>query len=427
MEVKERVIDLRQYFLYLWENAIVIVLVVALFTFGMMGLSYKKQKKEISTLTEAEVASLDAIMTQNHDAYYRLNDVTAYTDANPPADTYNSSARLYVDFNYSNVEGNENLDLSSLTIKYQQDSLLLLISNESLDEVIKKLNLKDDKDMTNITASDLSWMVNRNYMGANIMQVVVSDVNPDRAQNIANAVIEEFQNRIKDYEAIDKVEIIDEPSLPQIGIKTDDSESSIKRSISKKKLLKYGIVGCMGGAVFIAVICFIIFVFKDAVRNSLDLSFAKLSLFGFTAYDKKKEKQSYGRVANNIALIDDCNVLTIVPVDSRSESNFQISELETDLKGFGKSVCVISNEEQSAGDIAKAIEKNKKNNDIVLVAMKNIKECADSTIAAVNSDAVLLIATYSKTRMKDIVFAKEEMDRTGVKNFGVIMTQVKHI
>ena len=143
MEVKERVIDLRQYFLYLWENAIVIVLVVALFTFGMMGLSYKKQKKEISTLTEAEVASLDAIMTQNHDAYYRLNDVNAYTDANPPADTYNSSARLYVDFNYSNVEGNENLDLSSLTIKYQQDSLLLLISNESLDEVIIKFESFD--------------------------------------------------------------------------------------------------------------------------------------------------------------------------------------------------------------------------------------------------------------------------------------------
>ena len=142
MVVKERVIDIRQYFIYLWEHAFIILVVSGLFALGMIGVSYQKQNKEISTVTEAEVASLDAIMTQNHDAYYRLNDVTAYTDAELPDGTYNSYAKLYIDFNFENVEGVENTDYSNMIYKYQQDIMLLMVSIESLDDVIKELNKK---------------------------------------------------------------------------------------------------------------------------------------------------------------------------------------------------------------------------------------------------------------------------------------------
>lgn len=419
VEVKERVIDLRQYFLYLWENAIVVVLVVALFTFGMMGVSYKKQKKEISTLTEAEVASLDAIMTQNHDAYYRLNDVTAYTDAELPAGTYNSSAKLYVDFNFSNIEGGDNVDYSNMVIRLQQDVMLLLVSNDSLNDVIEKLDLTSYRDMKDLTASDLSWMINKNFMGANVMQLAVTDVDPDRAKLIADAIIAELQERSKNFASVDSVEIIDAPSKPIKGIKTENDELEVKKSISKKKLLKYGIVGCAGGVAFIAVVFLLIFIFFDAVRNAIDVSFADMELFGVIS--KRSSKEEYKRLAYNISLVDSCKVLTVVPTDKYSENDTLVKSVQEELNTIGKKVKVISGEDVSAETIENIVESSREKNDLTIILVKNIKQHADATIAAINSDAIIINARYGKTRMKDLIFAKAQIDKTGVKLLGTVI------
>ena len=46
--------------------------------------------------------------------------------------------------------------------------------------------------MKNLTTDDLLWMINKNFLGANMFQIVVTDVNPDRAQRINQAIIDEF-------------------------------------------------------------------------------------------------------------------------------------------------------------------------------------------------------------------------------------------
>ena len=88
MEVKERIVDLRQYFIYLWENAILIILIAGICAGGMLGFSYKKQKAEIASTTAADKAVINTIINQNHDAFYATTaDKRIYTDAVPPAFT----------------------------------------------------------------------------------------------------------------------------------------------------------------------------------------------------------------------------------------------------------------------------------------------------------------------------------------------------
>lgn len=427
MEIKERVIDLRQYILYLWENVIIIIIFVGLFTCGMTVFSYIKQKNEIVSLTESETSTLESIMTQNHEAYYHLNDVKSYTDAVPPANTYNSHAKLYVDFNFSDIEGGENLDVNSMINKFQQDALILLVSQDSLGSVIDKLDLNSYEDMSNLTSDDLGWMVNRNFLGANVMQIVVTDVDPDRAKLICDAVIEEFISRTNELTSIDSVSVIDPPSQPEAGIKKESANSSVQLAISKKKLLKYAILGCALGVVFIAVIYLLMFLFKDAVRNSLDLAFADISLFGSVSKKEKKKKENYKRLAYNISLLDACKVLTIVPVDKKSDDSSLVEGIAEELKSIGKKTAVIFGDDAETPKLQKSIESAKAKNELILVAVKNIKDYADATLAATESDAILLSATFGKSRMGDILYAKSEMDKVGTKIVGAVLESARYV
>ena len=397
MEVKERIIDLRQFFIYLWENAIIIIIVAGLCCGGLMGFSYKKQKDEIASTTAADKAVINTIITQNHDAFYGLSsdNKKVFTDAVPPANTYNSSARLYVDFNFSNIEGGENLDLSKILYSYQQDALILLVSDEALQNVIDKLDLHKYDDMKAITPDNLKWLINKNFNGANVMQVIVSDVDNERAKLIADALIEEFVSRASGFSTIDSVEIIDTPSVPEEGMQP----TATSTSIDKKKLLKYGIVGGVGGLILICGLFLLIFIFNDTIRNNLDASFAEVKVFATVSRKEKKRKEDAKRIAYNISLIGDDKKVTIVPVDKKSENEDLISSIKESLSEVSKN--------------------------IKLDVVPNIKESAEATRAAVNSDAVLLVAKYGKTRMNDLIFAKGEMDKTNVDILGVVLSDFR--
>ena len=398
MEVKERIIDLRQFFIYLWENAIIIIIVAGLFCGGMMGFSYKKQKDEIASTTAVDRAVINTIITQNHDAFYATSaEKKIFTDAEPPADTYNSAARLYVDFDFTAIEGGENLDLSKVLYGYQQDTLIFLVSDEALQSVIDKLDLHSYNDMKEITSNDLKWMVNRNFLGANVMQVVVSDVDSDRAKQIADAVIEEFITRSENFASVHTVQIIDNPNTPKGGMQPTSSAASI----SKKKLLKYGIFGGAGGFILIAGIYFLIFIFRDSIRNSLDVAFADMKVFGTVSKSQSKREEGCKRIAYNISLLKDAKKVLIVPVDKKSEDEELVSSIKEELA--------------------------KVNKEIKVDTVKNIKDSADANLAAANSDAVLVFARYGKTRMKDLVFAKSELDKTGTSIIGSVIIKAKHI
>ena len=422
MEVKERIIDLRQFFIYLWENAIIIIIVAGLCCGGLMGFSYKKQKDEIASVTAANKAVINTIITQNHDAFYGLSsdNKKIYSDAVPPAGTFNSAARLYVDFNFSNIEGGESLDLSKVLYNYQQDAMLLLVSDEALQSVIDKLNLHGYDDLTDITPDNLKWMINRNFLGSNVMQIVVSDVNPDRAKLIGDAVVEEFISRSGSFASIDKVEIIDNASTPKGSM-----QSTI--SIDNKKLVKFGIVGFMGGIIIMVVIYLLLFIFNDSIRTSLDLKFADQELIGTISNKSSKKSESYKRLAYNIALTDSYKVFTFVPTDKKSEDGDLLSGLEEELKKIGKKVKTIDGDDALAENIKTSISSSRDKNDIVLASVRNIDDYADATVAAVNSDAVVIMTTYGKTKMRKLIFAKNELEKTGTNIVGSVITKAKHV
>lgn len=392
MEVKERIIDLRQYFIYLWENKWIILLVCILFTGTLTGYSYYKQNRIINSPEQQETKTLNDIVAQNHDAFYRLNDVTAFTDADQPAGTYNCSVRLFVDFNYSSIEGNTNLDYSQMTSKIQQDAMILLVSDASLQTVIDDLDLRHYDDMSDLTTEKLKWMVNRNFLGANVLQIVVTDVDKERAERIASAVVDEFLKKSEGFTTIDSVKVIDEAGEALSG-----HAKGVQTSINKKSLLKYAIVGCMGGAVFICVLYLLLFIFKDAVRTALDVDFAEMSLFGSVTKKDKKRAEDIKRIAYNISLLKDVKKVVIVPTDQKAESEDIVERITTELKNI--------------------------ESDIKLESVRNIKDSADATRVAASSDAILVLAKYGKTRMKDLLFAKSEMVKTEGEILGTIILE----
>lgn len=390
MEIKERIIDFRQYFIYLWENAVIIVLITLIFMCGMAGLSYYKQNKILASSTMQDVGVIEDIIEQNHDAYYHLNNVTAFTDAEQPAGTYNSSVRLFVDFDFSVIEGNANLDFSQMSNKVQQDTMILLTSDEALRNVIEKLNLNSYDDMKSITVDDLKWMINRNYLGANVLQIVVTDVDPDRAYKIAEAVVDEFLARSDDFETIDSARVMDPVTQARAG-----RSGNLPTRISRKIILKYAIVGCAGGFALMAVIYLLIFIFKDAVRTSLDVEFTNMKVFGYISKKKGKKVEDIKRVAYNISLLKTVKKIALIPTDKKSQNEDLIDQIKDEL--------------------------SKVNKDIKIETAKNIRDFADATMLSMSNDAIIVLATYGKTSMKDLLFAKNELDKTGKEILGTII------
>lgn len=422
MDIKERVIDIRQFFLYIFENLIVFIIVGLAFALGMTGFSYKKQKNEIAASLDNS-GNLTEVRKQNHDAFYGMNNVTKFTDADQPGNTFNSSARVFVDFDYTTVEGKDNLDFNQMTTKLQQDAMLLLVSDSVLNSVISNLNLQSYDDMKNITVEDLKWMINKNFYGVNVFQIYVTDVDGERAYLIEKELVNEFINSASSFKTINSVEIIDSASKPLAVEKSNVSS----QQISKKKLLKYFIVGCVGGVVFVLVIFFLLFVLLDTVRNSLDVAFAEVKLFGNVARNKKKKSESIKRIAYNISLINDLKVLTIVPADKKSEDDSLIKDIENELNELGKKVYVSEKTEESLKKTLNDIENLRNKNDLVLLYVNNIKEYAESTLASVNSDAVIINSTFGKTRMKDLIFAKNEINKTGTRLAGTIIDNARYV
>lgn len=394
MEVKERVIDLRQYFIYIWENALLVIIIAGLFCGAMMGMSFKKQKAEIAASANGGGCSIDTIIRQNFNANNKIDDVL-YTDVDSPAGAYNSTIRLFVDFNFDIVEGNEHLDYTQMVGKSQSDANLLLLNHESLSSIIDELGLKNYDDMKNISPEKLSYMVNRNFRGANVLTVTVTDRNPERVHKIVKAIVDKFVEKSEDFKTIDSVEIIDDDGIVEASRKSNGAVTSI----SKKKLLKYGIVGGVGGFIFICAILFLVFIFKDAVRTALDVEFNDMKLFGFISRSENKQGEDIKRIACNISLEKDAKTVLLVPADKASESEAITEGIKEELKKLSK--------------------------DIKVEVVKNIKESADANIAAAKSDAAIILAKYGKTRMKDLHFAKDELDKTQTKILGAVLSGVR--
>lgn len=390
MESKDRIIDLRQFIIYLWENVIAIILICVIFTGIMASYSYYKQKKFIASPDLQKKSIINDIVGQNHDAFYHMNDVKFFTDASQPAGTYNSSARLFVDFDFNSIEGNANLDFSQMASKVQQDVMIILVSDDALQNVIDELNLKSYSDMNDITPDKLKWMINRNFLGANVLQIVVTDVDGKRAEKIAQAVVDEFIKKSDSVITIDSVEVVDEAGYAIAG-----QPKNVQTIVNTKSIIKYSILGFFIGLIFSFVIYLLFFIINDAVRTSADISFVDMKLFGNISTNEKKREEDIKRIAYNISLLEGVKKITIVPIDSIAENDRIVGEIVDELKQMKK--------------------------DLILQTVENIKDSSKAIVSANDSDAVILFAKHGKTRMRDLVFAKNELDRISATVCGTII------
>lgn len=389
MQKKERVIDLRQYFQSLWEHALIILIVCCVFAAGMSAYSYKKQKNQ----TSEDKATIDAIVTQNREAYYSLSSSgsNVYTDADAPAGTYTSYARLYVEFNHEETEAVNGTDYDKVSSNLQKDACMLIWDTQYLNEIIDELDLKDQEDLSGITAEKLSWMINRNFQGAHVMNIAVTDVDPERAQDICEAVVEKYIPVLKKYMNVDEVRVVNEASLPE-GSK---AAAAAETHISKGKLVKYGVVGFAGGFVFMAILLLLAFIIIDCVRNESDLDYTGFHKFGKTI-TKKNASDARG-LAYKLAAEEGLQKLLLLDVDGKMKSEELCDELNQIFA--------------------------EKKLDLKAETADNLKESSEALYLMKDYDALLLTASYGKTRISDLEDAYSQLENAAVKKLGVALVK----
>ncbi len=389
MQKKERVIDLRQYFQSLWEHALIIVIVCCVFAAGMSAYSYKKQKNQ----TSEDKATIDAIVTQNREAYYSLSSTgtSVYTDADAPAGTYTSYARLYVEFNHEETDAANGTDYDKVSTNLQKDACMLIWDTQYLNEIIDELDLKDQEDLSGITAEKLSWMINRNFQGAHVMNIAVTDVDPNRAQEICEAVIEKYIPVLKKYMDVDEVTVVNKASLPEGSTAAAVAETHI----SKGKLVKYGVVGFAGGFVFMAILLLLAFIIIDCVRNESDLDYTGFHKFGKTI-TKKNSSDARG-LAYKLAAEEDLKKVLLLDVDGKVKSDELCGELNQIF--------------------------SEKSIDLNVETADNLKDSSEALYVLKDYDALLLTASYGKTRIKDLEDAYSQLENATVKKLGVALVK----
>jgi capsular polysaccharide biosynthesis protein len=391
MQKKERVIDLRQYFQSLIEHAVIIVIVCCLFAAGMAAYSYKKQVNQTST----EVATIDAIITQNREAYYSLSNsgTGVYTDADAPKGTYTSYARLYVDFNYEDMEISTGADFDKVSTYLQKDACMLVWNDDNLNAIIDELKLKEEEDLSNITAEKLTWMINRNFQGSHVMNIAVTDVDPNRAHDICEAVVNKFIPTLKDYMNVDEVRIVNEASYPDGSGSTAASDEV---HISNKKLVKYGIVGFAGGFIFMAIVLLFWFIIADCVRNELDIEYAGFKKYGKTL-DKKDTAAGYKGLAYKLAAEADVKSILIADLDGKFDTESMTAKMSEALK--------------------------EKEIDLQIASTEDLKNNAELLYLAKDYDAFLLTASYAKSRMKDLEEAYSQLGNSVNHILGLVLVK----
>lgn len=387
MENKDRIIDSRQVAKY-WRSKCLIIIIASFI--GMLlvaGYDYMKQKKNVDS---ANKSALEAAMAQNHDAFYKLNPSITYTDANQPKGIYNSLAKLYIDFNYSDVESFEKTDFAQLNLQFENDALALVWNQEMLEEVIADCNLRSYDDMSDITADKLQWLINKNFQGAHLMNIVISDVDPQRAKAIGDSLVNKFTTRVKEFMGVDNVQIVNEPTLPaKSGLFT--SEAGVQDSVSKKELAKYGIVGFALGLIMSMVVLFMIFIFVDAVRSEDDIEFIGLK----SILISRKKNVDYERIAKSINLYDDIKSVLFVSVDGHTDAAGFVDEVGKELK--------------------------KLNKDKTLDAAADYKSSSDAIEKVKKNDGVVYLIKNGKTRLDSVTTAKNMLDRSEAKCLGGII------
>lgn len=388
---KERELDIKQLLFYILDNIKWAILVGLLFGILLGAYGYVKVYKSDSE--EASRASIYDIIKKNKTKWNAL-DTTAVSDAfnDPLPGTYIANAKVYVDFDYSNIEGNANIDFSAMNAKLQADIVALAGSNESRSKVIESLNLHDYEDMRNLSMENLKYMTSCGFYGANLMQIQVVDIDKDRAIAIANALTDCLLESAADYETIDKISLFEEASIFY-----SSSYSHLGTKAYIKSAIKYGVVGVAAGAFLVCGVCFLIFAFKDCLRTSDDIESYGVTCLGSIPLKESEAEKEYKRLAYSMSFLKKKNI-SVVPVDSY-----------TDIDSFKESLLSAAEGMEYKIDVK-----------------KNILDNPEVIFEAKNAEAVILVTSFGKTLTSKFVSINREFEKAGVELEGAVLTGVKH-
>lgn len=389
--MKERELDIKDLLLYLWSRAVVVVIFgIGMATLGA-GYGYLKQDKP-----ETADEIYQKIITTNHDYTNSINDTKNSAWQVRPEKSYIVSGRIYIDFNFSNIEGNSNLDYSSMLAKLQGDATNIFINDDVALVITDDINKNTYEGVSSISSTDLQWQIYSWFSGANILSYRVIDVDADRALDIAKHLSENFVNSIGEYETIDSVSVIDEPFVMTENTKEQASEGNVELDI--KKIIKFIFLGGCIGVILSCGLYVLIYILKDSVRTVEDLDYCGQRMLGRVYTKVKKNDGEYARIAYNIALLEGVNNILIVPVDEKSDADMLLNKIKEELIKLKK--------------------------EINIVTSSNIKTSPDAILESKNHDAIVLLAKYGKTSMNDFEAAIRDLSSSSDKIVGTILDGV---
>lgn len=170
---------------------------------------------------------------------------------------YQSSTSIYV----LNRQDNNVVTYSDLQTGTQltKDYAELVKSRSVTEKVISQLKLNTIyTDMKNLDSSELAGMISvANTTDTRIIRITVTDTNPARAQDIANAIREAASLHIEEVMDIEAVNVVDYAEMPM-------------KSVSPNILMNT-LIGAVGGALAAAFLIILFHLSDDRIKGPDDV------------------------------------------------------------------------------------------------------------------------------------------------------------
>ena len=389
-EKKRRELDFKQCLFYVLDHCIVAIIVGVIFACLLSCYSYTNQKNNNNS-----EKTLKEIITRNKSAYYpNAGQVVRNTEKEEVPGSCNIRGDIFIDFDFKSIEGNSNLDYSSMVNRFQSDAISLFIRDTTIYKIADNVNSSSYKNIKkSISADELRWLININFNGANILHYSVTDIDPDRALDIAKALNEIFIKENNSYEAFNSVKSLNEPS-----IFIDNTNIEYKTSYST--IIKYSVVGFVLGIIFIFGLYFLLFILTDRIWTIKDLEYFGVDTYGVIPCKSKQRDNEYKRIAYNLIAKNESKKIFLIPADEKTKIDSIVDNVSAILKD--------------------------NNNNSEFIKSDCVKSTPEAVINAQKTDEIVLVVKYGSTTIKEFDFSLNEMLKSGKDILGAIIINSKH-
>ncbi|MGN0165974.1 MAG: YveK family protein [Lachnospiraceae bacterium] len=204
------------------------------------------------------------------------------------SEKFQSGTSIYVLNNSQEEETVTYTDMQTGSL-LTKDYAELIKSRTVMSNVIAELDLKNKyNDMSGITPDGLAGMITVTTSNeTRVLQITVTDTDPARAQDIANAVRVAASRQIYDVMDIDAVNVVDYANLPETPVSPN----------TKKNIVIGGLLGFLLAVAGVV----IVYLLDDTIKNPDDVEkYLELSVLASIPYDEKlyennSRKQKKGR------------------------------------------------------------------------------------------------------------------------------------